>query len=238
MIDRARAEAAALAHFGPGGEIRVAEFDTGFIVWRAEDRPADPSAPPLTVVRPTAVIDKGTGELTPWGSLPIDLIAAQYTAHRAAERRFPPDVRAALEAAGWRPGRNREPAVIAWLNRPSVLAAVRGIEFSEPARAALTEFGGLRLPQRGPDGHPGGGFPSRFFPIPDTLATVALRAFTLRTGIPAAPIGDHEDGPADLVIDPDGRVYLLHWADDLVVGDSIETALVWLVRGGPLDAVG
>jgi hypothetical protein len=234
MIDRARAEAAALAHLGPGGEIRVAEFDSGYIVWRAETRPGDPSTPPPTTGRPTAVIDKETGELTPWGSLPTELIAAQYTARRAAGRRFPPDVRAALDAAGWWPGRNREAAVVAWLNRPSVLAAVPGIEFSGPARAALTEFGGLRLPQRGPDGEPGGGFPSRFFPVPDALATEALRTFSTRTGIAVAPIGDHEDGPADLVIDPDGRVFLLHWADDFVVGDSIEAALVWLVRGGPL----
>jgi hypothetical protein len=90
------------------------------------------------------------------------------------------------------------------------------------------------LPQRGPDGQRGGGFASRFFPIPDVLATEALRAFTTRTGISAAPVGDHEDGPSDLVIDPDGRVFLLHWAQDYVVGESIEAALVWLVRGGPL----
>src|SRR5688500_16934822 len=142
MIDRAGAEATALEHLGPDGEIRVAEFDSGYIVWRADARPGDPPAPPPTVGRPTAVIDKAPGEVTPWGSRPTELIAAQYTAHRAAERRFPPDVRAALDAAGWWPGRYREAAVVAWLNRPSVLAAVRGIEFSGPARATLIEFGG------------------------------------------------------------------------------------------------
>jgi len=236
VIDRAHAEAAAREHLGTGGEIRVAEFDSGYIVWRTDQ--ADPALRPPTIGRPTAVIDKETGELTPWGSLPTEMVAAQYTAHRAAATRFPPDVRAALEEAGWWPGRNREPAVVAWLNRPAVLAAVQGIEFSGPARAALTEFGGLRLQQFGPNRTPGGGFPTRFFPIPDALATDSLRAFTARTGISAAPIGDHEDGPADLVIDPDGRVFLLHWADDFVLGDSIEAALVWLVRGGPLIPYG
>jgi SUKH-3 immunity protein len=231
MIDRVRAEAAAREHLGSGGEIRVAEFDSGYIVWRAEARPLDPSTPPPSVGRPTAVIDKETGQLTPWGSLPTGMIAAQYTAHRAAATRFPPDVRAALESAGWWPGRNREAAVVTWLNRPGVLAAVRGIEFSGPARATLTEFGGLRLPQQG-------GFTSRIFPIPDALATEAPRAFITRTGISVAPIGDHDDGPADLVIDPDGRVLLLHWGEDYVVGDSIEAALVWLVRGGPLRPLG
>src|SRR5688572_8727815 len=225
MIDRSRAENAAREILGAGGEIRVAEFDSGYIVWRVDPRVTDPTTPmpepPAGIGRPTAVIDKETGEVTPWGSLPTALIAAQYTAHRAAERRFPPDVRAALEAEGWWPGRNREAAVVAWLNRPSVLAAVHGIEFSGPARAVLTEFGGLRLSQRGPDGQPGGGFPSRFFPIPDTLATEALRSFSARTGISVAPIGDHEDGPADLVIDPDGRVFLLDHAADYVLGDSI-----------------
>jgi hypothetical protein len=234
MIDRARAEAAAREHLGPGGEIRVAEFDTGYIVWRSEPQPVDPSAPPSTIGRSTAVVDKETGEVTPWGSLPTGLIAAQYTARRAAETRFPPDVRAALERAGWWPGRDREAVVVAWLNQPAVLAAVRGIEFSGPARAALTEFGGLRLAQSGPAGGTDGGFTSRFFPIPDPVATEALRVFTARTGIPVAPIGDHEDGPADLVIDPDGRVFLLHWAEDYVVGDTLDEALVWLVRGGPL----
>jgi hypothetical protein len=237
MIDRSRAENAAREFLGTGDEIRVAEFDSGYIVWRVDTPAADPTTPPATVGRPTAVIDKETGEVTPWGSLPTEMVAAQYTAHRAAEHRFPPDVRAALEAAGWWPGRSREAAVVAWLNRPAVLAAVRGIEFSGAARAALTEFGGLRLPQFGPDGTPGGGFPTRFFPIPQAPATSALRGFTTRTGIPAAPVGDHEDGPSDLVIDPDGRVFLLHWADDFVVGDSLDTALVWLVRGGPLNPV-
>jgi hypothetical protein len=231
LIDRSHAEAAARDHLGSGGEIRVAEFDSGYIVWRADTRPPDPSTPPPSIGRPTAVIDKETGELTPWGSLPTEMIAAQYTAHRAAATRFPPDVRAALESAGWWPGRNREAAVVAWLNRPGVLAAVQGVEFPGPARATLTEFGGLRVPQQG-------GFASRFFPIPDALATEGLRAFTTRTGISVAPIGDHDDGPGDLVIDPDGRVFLLHWSEDYVVGDSVDAALVWLVRGGPLRPYG
>lgn len=238
MIDRGRAEASAREYLGTGGEIRVAEFDSGYIVWRVDAPPADPAVPPPSTGRPTAVIDKRTGAVTPWGSLPTEVVAAQYTAYRAAETRFPPDVRAALEEAGWWPGRNLESAVVSWLNRPAVLAAVKGIDFSGPARAALIEFGGLRLPQAGPNGTPGGGFPSRFFPIPQTLATQATREFMTRTGVPVAPIGDHEDGPADLVIDPDGRVFLLHWANDFVVADSLDAALVWLVRGGPLQPYG
>jgi SUKH-3 immunity protein len=232
MISRADAEAKARGQLGP--QIGVEEFDTGYVAWLVEPPPVDPTSAPVTTGRPTVVVDKETGELTTWSSLPTGVVAAQYTAHRAAAGRFAPDVRAALERAGWWPGRDREAAVIAWLNQPPILAAVQGIEFSGAARAALIEFGGLRLPQLGPGGTPGGGFASRFFPIPQALATQGVREFTARTGIPATPIGDHDDGPADLVIDPDGRVFLLHQAGDYVVGDSLDAALGWLVRRGEL----
>ena len=105
---------------------------------------------------------------------------------------------------------------------------------STAAEPGLAEFGGLRLPQRGVGESADGGFASRFLPIPDRVGADGLRSFTARTGIAAAPIGDHEDGPGDLVIDGDGRVFLLHWADDYLVADSFDAALVWIVRGGPL----
>ena len=232
MISRADAEAKARGYLGP--EIGLEEFAAGYVAWRVEPPAADPTAVPASTGRPTVVVDKETGELTTWSSLPTGVIATQYAAHRAAAGRFPADVRAALERAGWWPGRNREAAVIAWLNQPPVLAAVEGIEFSAAARSALIEFGGLRLPQSGPGGTPGGGFESRFFPIPESLATQGVREFTARTGIPVTPIGDHADGPSDLAIDPDGRVFLLHWADDYVAGETLDAALGWLVRGGDL----
>ncbi|GAA1042228.1 hypothetical protein GCM10009557_67730 [Virgisporangium ochraceum] len=239
MISRADAAQAAQGHLRcAAADLGLAEYDDAFVVWR--EVPRDGRMPAVTG-QPTVVVDRETGELTPWGSLPADVIARQYTAHRAARDRFPPDVRSVLETAGWWPARDRTAAVTAWLETPQVATALAGIDLSGPARTVLAEFGGLRLPQRGvvpPGGaaeSPDGGFASRFFPIPDRVGADGLRSFTARTGIAAAPVGDHEDGPADLVIDGDGRVFLLHWAGDHLVANTVDEAVVWMVRGGPLQ---
>jgi hypothetical protein len=241
VISRADAARAAQGHFGCAAvDLGLAEYDDAFVVWR--NVPRDGAAPAVTG-QPTVVVDRETGELTPWVSLPTDVVVAQYTAHRAARDRFPPDVRSVLETAGWWPARDRTAVVTAWLATPQVATALAGIDISGPAGAVLAEFGGLRLPQRGvapPGGaaeSPDGGFASRFFPIPDRVGADGLRSFTARTGIVAAPVGDHEDGPADLVVDGDGRVFLLHWSDDYLVANSFDEAVVWMVRGGPLQPV-
>jgi hypothetical protein len=235
VISRADAAEAVRGHFGcAAGELGLAEYDEAYVAWRNVPHARD--AVPAVTGQPTVVVDKETGELTPWGSLPADLVVTQYTAHRAARDRFPPDVRTVLETAGWWPARDRSAVVTAWLATPQVTAAFAGIDLRGPAWPVLTEFGGLRLPQRGVGDSADGGFASRFFPIPDRVGADGLRSFTARTGIVAAPVGDHEDGPGDLVIDGDGRVFLLHWADDFLIADTFDAALVWLVRGGELRA--
>jgi hypothetical protein len=233
VISRADAAEAVREHFGcTPAELGLAEFEEVFVAWRQVARSG---AVPAVTGQPTVVVDKDTGELAPWGALPADLVATQYTAHRAARDRFPSDVREVLEAAGWWPARDRAAVVTAWLDTPQVATAFAGIEFPGPARSTLAEFGGLRVPQRGVGDSADGGFASRFFPIPDRVGADGLRSFTARTGIVAAPVGDHEDGPGDLVVDGDGRVFLLHWADDYLVAESFDAALVWMVRGGPLS---
>jgi hypothetical protein len=241
VISRADAAEVVRGHYGcAAADVGLAEYDEVFVGWQKVTVPADPGRPPASVGRAVAVVDKETGAVTPWSSLPADVVATQYLAHRAARDRFPADVRAVLETAGWWPGRDRASVVTSWLATPQVAAAFEGIGFSGPASAALAEFGGLRLPQvgvapsQGGDVPADGGFASRFFPVPDRVGTDALRSFTARTGIAAAPVGDHEDGPADLVVDGDGRVFLLHWAGDYLVADSFDAALVWMVRGGTL----
>ena len=234
MISRADAAEAVREHYGcAASDVGLAEYDEVFVGWRTPP-PADPGRPPASVGGATVVVDRETGELAPWVSLPADFVARQFLAHRAARDRFPADVRAVLETAGWWPARDRAAVVTAWLATPQVAAAFEGVDLKGPAWAALVEFGGLRLPQSGPDSADGG-FASRFFPIPDRVGTDGLTSFTARTGITAAPVGDHEDGPGDLVIDGDGRVFLLHWADDYLVANSFDEALVWMVRGGPLQ---
>jgi hypothetical protein len=242
VISRADAAEAAQKHFGcTAADLGLVEYDEVFVGWRVIPPPADLSRPPDVVSQATVVVDRETGEATPWGSLPADVVATQYLAHKAARDRFPPDVRAALEAAGWWPARDRAATVTSWLATPQVVAAFDGVDFHGPARAVLAEFGGLLLRQRGVQPPGGGdvpadgGFASRFFPIPDRAGADGIRSFTARTGIAAAPVGDHEDGPGDLVVDGDGRVFLLHWAGDYLVADSFDDAVVWMVRGGPLQ---
>lgn len=227
MISRADAVAAVRERLG-SDDLGLAEFELVFVGWR---RVLHSDGVPAETGQPTVVVDRETGEVTPWVPLPADLVATQYLAHRAARDRFPPDVRAALEAAGWWPARDRADEVTAWLATPQVAGAFEGVGFRGPAWDVLVEFGGLRVPSAG------GGFDSRFFPVADRVGADGLRSFTARTGIAAAPIGDHEDGPGDLVIDGDGRVFLLHWADDYLVADSFDAALVWMVRGGPLSTL-
>ena len=54
----------------------VHEFDVGYVVWGADD---------ATVGAGRGVIDKETGELSVWPSIPVEVVAAQYAAQRAAE---------------------------------------------------------------------------------------------------------------------------------------------------------
>jgi hypothetical protein len=235
MISSTEAADVAREYLGADAEIGLDEFDLGYIAWRRVPPPTDATAVPQSSGHPTVVVDKETGELTTWGSQPPSAIRQQYAAHHAARRRFPPEVRAVLERAGWWPGRDKSVAVATWLAEPAVAQALAGIDVAGPARAVLDEFAGLRIPQFGPRGTPDGGFPSQIFPAPGRIVTDSAREFTERTGIPATPIGDHEDGPADLVVDPDGRTFLLHWAGDFLVADSVDGAIIWMVRGGSGD---
>lgn len=230
----------------PAAEIGVHEFDLGYVLWRVEPPTADHDPGHGTRLPPVptrfgaarAVIDKETGELTTWGSAPVQVIAADYTARKAAAERFPPDVLEALRLAGWRPGRSHRAAVDAWLR--ANMEDLAGLELSDAARAALDEFGGLYVRQAGPGGAPNGGFPTQLDPSHIPVRIGGVRAFIHRIGINVFPIGYHEDGPSHVVIDPAGRVFLLHWIDDFVVADSMDEAVLWLVRGkdeGPLPAI-
>lgn len=253
MIGRDEARARAERWFA--GEVEIFEFESGYVVWPATETavtPADPAtqvpgdpatpgpggpapAPPAVTGVPRAVVDRRTGELTTYGSLPVPVVAEQYRAHLAAVRRFPPEVLADLYQTGWRPGRDQRAAVDAWLRRYA--DALSGLQPPAAARRALDEFGGLVLPQRGLRGAPRLGFPSWLFPFelcePATPSCFSrVQGFVEETGIPAFPFGVHDDGPSDLVVDEAGRVLLLHWADDCLIGDSVEEALGWLLCGG------
>lgn len=212
-------------------EVSLHEFDLGYVAWTPQA--AGPSGgPPSSPGAARAVVDKETGEVTSWPSLPVAVVAEKYTVQHAAAHRFPVDVRATLDEAGWWPGRDANLAVTDWLL--TVAPTLAGLDLSDAAREVLDEFGGLTIPQFGPNGTPDGGFPSHFHPLDEAdrpLDTRAVQAFIARSGIPVFPVGVHDDGPADLAVDAWGRMYLLHWTAGYLVGSDLTAALAWLVRG-------
>ncbi|GGM60611.1 hypothetical protein GCM10011608_52120 [Micromonospora sonchi] len=220
---------------GPAPEVFLHEFDLGYVAWRAEPAaPATdgPPAPPPSTGYPRAVIDRETGELSQWPALPAEMLAERYARRRAAEGRFPPEVRHVLETAGWFPGRDVTSAVDHWMVR--FADDLAGLECPPVARAALVEFGGLRLPQFGRSGRLGGGFTTYVHPTRGGVLTESARIFAEEYDNPVYPLGNNEDGPSELVVDAQGRVFMLHWADDFFVGPDIDSAIVKLIRGGPM----
>ncbi len=218
---------------GPPTEIGFYEFDLGFIISQSEPLQiaADGTPrPPSTTGRPSVVIDRETGELSVWPPLTSSEIAEWYTQHRAAEGRFPPDVREVLEQAGWFPGRDETAAVDQWLTR--FAEELAGLECFPTARAALVEFGGLRLPQFGRNGQPGAGYGSGIQPTrTGGVLAEGSEIFAEEYDNPVFPLGNNADGPSELVIDAQGRVFQLHWADDFFIGPDIDSALITLIRG-------
>ena len=63
-------------------EVGLYEFPGGYVVWRVEPEPEDSDEPPMTVGGGMGVVDKETGDLSYWPSLPPDVIAQRYSARR------------------------------------------------------------------------------------------------------------------------------------------------------------
>jgi hypothetical protein len=218
---------------GPARDIDVYEFDLGYVVWPVQP-PRLPDRSPDTIGGARAVIDKTTGELTVWPMLPAQTVAEQYRVSRAAHERFPHQVFDDLRTAGWHPGRNVAAAVDEWLHRTGIALE---LPLSEHARGALDEFGGLVIPQRGRGGKPGGGFTTRFYPGRVRPTTPEIVEFAGIIGRAVFPIGANDDGPSHIVIDTDGRVFMLNPFDDFFLGGSIDEALAWMTRYSPRPSV-
>lgn len=211
-------------------DIGVHEFDAGYVLWPV--LPGGQSgALPDTLGGTRVVVDRQSGELSTWPMLPTPIIAEQYREQVRARERFPADVSEDLRAAGWRPGRNVAASVNEWLDRTGI---DRELPMFDAARAALDEFGGLTINQRGPGGKAGGGFTSHLYPGKNAPTTPTIREFAELIGLPVFPLGDHADGPSHLVVDTTGRVFLLHPMDDYLVGETVDDAMMWLVHGGDL----
>lgn len=216
-------------------ELGVLEFDDGYVVWviqpgRRTDRPG----PPDSVGAGHAVIDKHTGELSTWGSLPPRVIAERYQHDLRARRRFPARVLAVLRDAGWFPGRDVGDLVASWLREryDEQPDAARRLPMFPAAGAALAEFGGLRLEQYGPGAvHAGGGFGTEIHPSESRFALDRYTEFAALIGEPVFPFAIYADGGSVFVIDARGRVFLLHWAGYYVIAETVDGAITAMIEG-------
>lgn len=66
-------------------EIEIEEFDLGYVAWRHEPPPVDPTRLPSTVGGALPVIDKETGEITYWPNRGTIKIIEQYRRFKRGE---------------------------------------------------------------------------------------------------------------------------------------------------------
>ncbi|MGW4378485.1 hypothetical protein [Kitasatospora sp. NPDC004531] len=71
-----------------GREVRFREFDLGWVVWAAPaPLEVDPATgqprPPANLGDATGVVDRETGEISTWPSIPIDAVIDAYQERRA-----------------------------------------------------------------------------------------------------------------------------------------------------------
>ncbi|WP_433613720.1 SUKH-3 domain-containing protein [Dactylosporangium sp. CA-139114] len=221
-----------------GGDVGLHEFEHGFVAW-AKVPPSDPDRPPEVIGAPLAVIDKESGELTTWPSLSPQAVAELYELELAARRRFPEDVRQVLTAAGWKSNRNVETWVASWLRE--LYEATPGLEQRLPifpvARRLLEEFGGLSFRQLKQPGVATGGWSVEFWPTKGRVLADLFAEFAGDLGMPVFPLAWFEDGPSDIVVAADGRVFLLHEAGEFLIGADPDEAMRRLVRGEPFAEV-
>ena len=208
-------------------EVGLHEFARGWVAWPLEAAPRDPAQASSSTGEPQVVIDRETGDLVRWPSSPAPVVAEKYTAMKAAGGRFPPDVRQALDDAGWFPGRDIPAAVGQW--EEDFAGQLAGMTLYPAARAAMREFGGLSIAQFAA---PDGGDHSHIFPTGGGVDVDRAEGFMEEYQHAVFPLGNYQDGPAELVMDEQGRVFLLHWANDWYLGANIDAALISLVRRG------
>jgi hypothetical protein len=134
MITREEADQIAgkwLSESAPAGASQipmVQEFDLGYVVWGK--RP--PGEPPLIGAN-RGVIDKSTGELSVWPSLPVDMVIAQY---RERQRTRPPAPRTwdPAEQARWDLRHPATPTNISHLRLAGGLVIARSVKGDQPPR--------------------------------------------------------------------------------------------------------
>ncbi|MEW2631730.1 SUKH-3 domain-containing protein [Streptomyces sp. NPDC048389] len=152
--------------------------------------------------------------------------------HHLSTTRFPVAVDAALQAAGWRPGRWDIKQAEHWADtlRAHVSPAGHRHTVFPAAVEAWAEFGGLTVTAPGP-GRQYAPAPLRFDPLAGLhhARTLADLGRALATEI--SPLGMEGDQQAVLAMDAEGRVYSIDHTGDWYLGHDIDQALTTLVTG-------
>lgn len=100
MISQEQALATAEGWLNPGGqerrEVRMQEFDLGWVVWAAappveRDPVTGKRRPPATIGHSCGVVDRRTGELSTWPSVPVEEVVRMYQQkHGGGQETAPP----------------------------------------------------------------------------------------------------------------------------------------------------
>lgn len=152
MITQAQAHATAARWLNPEGqqgpprEVALQEFDLGWVVWAVPPPPeADPHTgqrrPPAEVGAACGVVDRASGELTVWPSVPVEEVVRMYRQKHGAGTETAPSAPAERPATG--PGNT----AVATYNDPSTgeetsLARVSAPVSRPPSTSSTTNCGG------------------------------------------------------------------------------------------------
>lgn len=210
----------------PGDDVELREFDEGWVAFRAV---ADTAAGvlPDRVGDARVVVDRATGKVTSWPPLPVEEIIAR--SRSAPSGRFPGDVEALLRKAGWYPGRSLPDADLdRYAERLSALTADEEIKLTitGSARRFLSEFGGLTVGAAHVK-------PASFQPRPSEpdIDSFLFVGEDLAQAITPIGVIDDDDYPEEIVLSSDGRVFLTNFSGAYLLAESVDWAMVRLIRG-------
>ncbi|MCZ1006548.1 SUKH-4 family immunity protein [Streptomyces lydicus] len=109
MISQEQALATAQGWLNPKGqerrEVRMQEFDLGWVVWAAappveRDPVTGKRRPPATIGHSCGVVDRGTGELSTWPSVPVEEVVRMYQEKHGGGQEAPPPAQPPVTGPG------------------------------------------------------------------------------------------------------------------------------------------
>ncbi|MFF8958941.1 SUKH-3 domain-containing protein [Streptomyces sp. NPDC014894] len=146
--------------------------------------------------------------------------------------RFPVAVDAALQEAGWQPGRWDIKLAEHWADTLRAFESPAGHRHAvfPAAVEAWAEFGGLRIAALGP-GRQTAPPVVHMDPLAGLHLARTLADLGRALGTEVAPLGAEGEGQGVLAIDAEGRVYGVDHTGDWYLGADIDRALSTLITG-------